>query len=196
VTPSNKGEAPNSDLVVHLSDCATHNAPALPVGPCDCGYTERAVVSACKIVIEKWRGYLDKAVSEQQDWIASRIIGWIKSEPRKSAVTAFTEGPLRQIAYAVEDAIRARGEEMAILKLELEDESRKHDEDNDYHIKEKALIRKERDAALVRSKAMEEALSEIVEVFCRPHKDGPVGKCVQMHGVARMALSGGRRSQP
>jgi hypothetical protein len=23
--------------VMHLSDCAVHNAPALPVGPCDCG---------------------------------------------------------------------------------------------------------------------------------------------------------------
>lgn len=23
--------------VVHASDCAVHNAPALPVGPCDCG---------------------------------------------------------------------------------------------------------------------------------------------------------------
>jgi hypothetical protein len=22
---------------VHASDCARHNAPALPVGPCDCG---------------------------------------------------------------------------------------------------------------------------------------------------------------
>jgi len=22
---------------VHSSDCAVHNAPALPVGPCDCG---------------------------------------------------------------------------------------------------------------------------------------------------------------
>lgn len=24
----------------HASDCAAHNAPALPVGPCDCGGTE------------------------------------------------------------------------------------------------------------------------------------------------------------
>lgn len=23
--------------VLHASDCAVHNAPALPVGPCDCG---------------------------------------------------------------------------------------------------------------------------------------------------------------
>ena len=25
------------DGVLHLSDCAVHNAPDLPVGPCDCG---------------------------------------------------------------------------------------------------------------------------------------------------------------
>lgn len=25
------------DLIRHASDCAIHNAPALPVGPCDCG---------------------------------------------------------------------------------------------------------------------------------------------------------------
>lgn len=24
-------------MMRHLSDCAVHNAPALPVGPCDCG---------------------------------------------------------------------------------------------------------------------------------------------------------------
>lgn len=25
------------DNTIHASDCALHNAPALPVGPCDCG---------------------------------------------------------------------------------------------------------------------------------------------------------------
>jgi len=29
--------------VLHSSDCATHNAPALPPGPCDCGAEEAAV---------------------------------------------------------------------------------------------------------------------------------------------------------
>ncbi len=29
--------APGAERVVHFSDCAIYNAPALPVGPCDCG---------------------------------------------------------------------------------------------------------------------------------------------------------------
>lgn len=29
-------EAARRALVSHASDCATHNAPALPVGECDC----------------------------------------------------------------------------------------------------------------------------------------------------------------
>lgn len=28
--------APGDGRVIHASDCATHNAPALPVGACDC----------------------------------------------------------------------------------------------------------------------------------------------------------------
>jgi len=27
----------NQQSILHASDCALHNAPALPVGPCDCG---------------------------------------------------------------------------------------------------------------------------------------------------------------
>ncbi len=39
----------------HLSDCATNNAPALPVGPCDCGHYG-AVLDTIKQVglPEKW----------------------------------------------------------------------------------------------------------------------------------------------
>lgn len=32
----------DSPSLVHASDCATHNAPALPAGPCDCGALLRA----------------------------------------------------------------------------------------------------------------------------------------------------------
>ena len=28
---------PNEDQQVHMSDCARHNMPAMPNGPCDCG---------------------------------------------------------------------------------------------------------------------------------------------------------------
>ena len=30
----------------HDSDCAVHNAPAIPVGPCDCGETLKKLISA------------------------------------------------------------------------------------------------------------------------------------------------------
>lgn len=35
-------EESDSPSLVHASDCATHNAPALPAGPCDCGALLRA----------------------------------------------------------------------------------------------------------------------------------------------------------
>lgn len=35
--PVREIEAALSSAVQHASDCAVHNAPALPVGPCDCG---------------------------------------------------------------------------------------------------------------------------------------------------------------
>lgn len=35
------GERHTHDVPVHASDCALHNAPALPVGPCNCGVTVR-----------------------------------------------------------------------------------------------------------------------------------------------------------
>lgn len=36
---------------------------------------------------------------------AGRLIEWIRNPKRKHAVNAFTEGPERQVAYAVEDAL-------------------------------------------------------------------------------------------
>ena len=35
----------------HFSDCATHNAPALPVGPCDCGYDARVLLERAEGVL-------------------------------------------------------------------------------------------------------------------------------------------------
>lgn len=32
-----------ADRIAHASDCAVHNAPALPIGPCDCGAEERVM---------------------------------------------------------------------------------------------------------------------------------------------------------
>ena len=49
------------------------------------------------------------AASKQEDreFVAQRLTEWIRSEPRKPANQAFTEGPLRQIAYAVEESIQS-----------------------------------------------------------------------------------------
>lgn len=32
---------------MHASDCAVHNLPALPVGPCNCDLVERAIAHMC-----------------------------------------------------------------------------------------------------------------------------------------------------
>lgn len=35
-------KAPRATRIRHRSDCAVHNGPALPAGPCDCGATKPA----------------------------------------------------------------------------------------------------------------------------------------------------------
>lgn len=39
---------------------------------------------------------------------AARVVRWIRDPKRAPAAAAFTEGPERQVAYAVEDALRRR----------------------------------------------------------------------------------------
>lgn len=43
---------------------------------------------------------------DEEEWLAKRLIAWIKSG--KPANIGFTEGPLRQVAYAIEDRIRSQ----------------------------------------------------------------------------------------
>lgn len=38
----NRSTTKDRPMIQHASDCAVHNAPALPVGPCDCGADIRA----------------------------------------------------------------------------------------------------------------------------------------------------------
>lgn len=40
-TPPKKEAQPKAKKVVHASDCAMHNAPALKAGACDCGAKAR-----------------------------------------------------------------------------------------------------------------------------------------------------------
>jgi hypothetical protein len=37
-------------MITHASDCAVHNLPALPIGPCDCGAAERLMTAAPKLL--------------------------------------------------------------------------------------------------------------------------------------------------
>jgi hypothetical protein len=38
-----KKAATSEAIINHWSDCALHNAPALPIGPCNCGYPDFAI---------------------------------------------------------------------------------------------------------------------------------------------------------
>lgn len=45
---------------------------------------------------------------EHEEWICERLVQWIRSTCRQPAAGAFTAGPLRQVAYAVEDVLRGK----------------------------------------------------------------------------------------
>lgn len=49
------------------------------------------------------------AIQEDREWVAKRLIEWMKTD--KPANQAFTEGPLRQMAYAVEMRVAKAVEE-------------------------------------------------------------------------------------
>lgn len=40
--------------MIHASDCAIYNAPALPVGPCDCGLALALRSENPRAAVEKW----------------------------------------------------------------------------------------------------------------------------------------------
>jgi hypothetical protein len=40
---------------LHWSDCAVHNGPAYPAGPCDCGVTQKTERDALKLALEALR---------------------------------------------------------------------------------------------------------------------------------------------
>jgi len=47
---------------------------------------------------------------KREEYISSRIIDWLKESPRRSADTAFTAGAVRDMARAIEDALRANAD--------------------------------------------------------------------------------------
>jgi hypothetical protein len=40
------------DGILHASDCAVHNGPAYPAGPCDCGVAQKTEREALKLALE------------------------------------------------------------------------------------------------------------------------------------------------
>ena len=53
--------------MTHLSDCAVHNEPAMPAGPCDCGDVE--FTNAVRALLD----YADKHTDRSPDVIAAQI---------------------------------------------------------------------------------------------------------------------------
>lgn len=66
-------------MVQHMSDCALHNGPALPVGPCDCGAEEReaatinAFLSLCLPSLDPET--MDQVIRAVDDLCEARGIG-------------------------------------------------------------------------------------------------------------------------
>lgn len=44
-------------------------------------------------------------------WDTSELIAWINDDRRKEAILSFTDGPARQVAYAVEAALKRAREQ-------------------------------------------------------------------------------------
>ena len=51
-------------LILHDSDCSLHNAPALPVGPCDCGAED---------VVHLLNAYKNDQIEAERPWDADRV---------------------------------------------------------------------------------------------------------------------------
>ncbi len=65
VMPNGTSKVPNNDIgpgdqgavagaAGHRSDCAIHNAPAYPAGPCDCGFSAGAAEDFETELIDSW----------------------------------------------------------------------------------------------------------------------------------------------
>jgi hypothetical protein len=51
-------------VILHDSDCALHNAPALPVGPCNCGADD---------ILHLLNASKNDAIEMKRSWDAERI---------------------------------------------------------------------------------------------------------------------------
>lgn len=61
-------DAPMSELL-HTSECAVHNAPALPVGPCNCGVQAKAE--------RRYAAWLGRLACNEVARLGRRIRSWL-----------------------------------------------------------------------------------------------------------------------
>ena len=62
--------APQQEPVKHWSDCAVHNAPAYPAGPCDCGVAQEPEREALKLALKLVLRALDDIANKTHDsWL-------------------------------------------------------------------------------------------------------------------------------
>lgn len=59
--------------------------------------------------------YLDLIKERINDTSVTRLIEWVNDPKRKEAVFAFTEGPARQLAYAIEAALKLQRETTDVI---------------------------------------------------------------------------------
>lgn len=113
--PSNFAQRPASpapcqcaackDVAIHASDCAVHNAPALPVGECDCGAAtpaQSAEPVATAYRVER-KGHVHWEISRHGDLINGQKL-YTAPQPSQTAVVldderAAFEAAMRKIGY-------------------------------------------------------------------------------------------------
>jgi hypothetical protein len=95
------------DGVIHASDCAVHNGPAYPAGPCDCGVmNDRQRLEAIVSVINKYLPPFGMHIMDAM----SAIISLVDPLPAQ---------PAQEVDYWIREATAARQAEMA-MRRELE----------------------------------------------------------------------------
>jgi hypothetical protein len=95
------------DGVIHASDCAVHNGPAYPAGPCDCGVmNDRQRLEAIVSVINKYLPPFGMHIMDAM----SAIISLVDPLPAQ---------PAQDVDYWIREATAARQAEMA-MRRELE----------------------------------------------------------------------------
>ena len=105
------------DGILHASDCAVHNGPAYPAGPCDCGVAQQPERKALKLALDgitkvptlthgllvklaDVEAVIDKALAQPAQKIPYPVTGW-KVEVRGSNQRLFITGVYGDTIFVV-----------------------------------------------------------------------------------------------